>query len=102
MNHSIIKYILIAAATAVMPGCSGNGDDAKDSDAAIEAAHAQGTADAEAVCLTPENSMEREYAILHIRSKETQLRNEGYDECADAYAGAAEKVLVDSLIITLQ
>jgi hypothetical protein len=43
--------------------------------------------------------MERENAILFIRSRESQLRAAGYVKAAESYIEAAEAVLRDSLII---
>lgn len=45
----------------------------------------------------PAGSYERDDAILAIRAKETELRMAGFEECADSFAAAAERIILPKL-----
>lgn len=70
---------------------SGQGGGAKPAD--IEYVKEQARIAAEAVLRLPSNTMERENAILSIRVKEQELRQRGFDVCADSFAIEAARVL---------
>ncbi len=88
MRHllKLLYAIIIAGATS----CS-NGSDATDAELKLtrEAARRH----AAEVLSHPENSMEREKAILAIRARETRLRDAGFEACADAYITEAAGTL---------
>ena len=86
------------AVTAIATACGSKKED-PDSPKSISAAAERGKADALHVCEAPAETMEREDAILFIRSRESQLRAAGYVKAAESYIEAAETVLRDSLII---
>ena len=75
--------VLVAAAS-----CS-NGSDA--TDAELKASHEAGRP--QAALRLPENSMEREKAVLAIRVRETRLRDAGFESCADAYIESAARTM---------
>lgn len=77
--------VLVAAAS-----CS-NGSDA--TDAELKVSHEAGRRHAEAALRLPENSMEREKAVLAIRARETRLRDAGFESCADAYIESAARTM---------
>jgi hypothetical protein len=95
MRKIFILAIILSA--AVVSACGGKDD--PDSPKAIAEAADCGRADALKVIRAKAQSMEREDAILFIRSRESQLRASGYVHAADSYIEAAETMLRDSLII---
>jgi len=69
----------------------GNGSDATSNE--LKASEAAGRRDAEAALALPENTMERENAILKIRARETRMRDAGFESCADAYIKVVGRTL---------
>lgn len=55
--------------------------------------------DVSKVMQTSPNTMQREKAVLAIRVRERELRDNGYDEEADIYINIAQTMLIDSLNI---
>lgn len=59
----------------------------------IEASRQAGILAAEEALATPEGTMARESALLKIRSRESEIRNAGFIEAADAFFQAADEKL---------
>jgi hypothetical protein len=94
------NLLLFTILSSIVAFCAcGSGKEDPDSPKAISEAADCGKADALKVIKAPSQSMEREDAILFIRSRESQLRAAGYVHAADSYIEAAETMLRDSLII---
>jgi hypothetical protein len=97
MRKSILLIALIAT-VSIATACGSKKEDPDSPKSVTEAAEC-GKVDAMRVIEAPAETMERENAILFIRSRESQLRAAGYVKAAESYIEAAEAVLRDSLII---
>lgn len=95
-----MKKLLFPAAltlTLSMPfltSSCGGGDGSR---AAMKAAAEAGRRDALEVMALDSAGMAREGGILTIRTRETELRHQGLDSCANAYARGAYRV-IDSVL----
>lgn len=93
---SIVAFIVIGI-MVILSRCSDDagtvfragGDFRKPIPSAIEA----GREDAKRVLLTEPESMERDNALLYIKSRESRLRMSGYSHAADDYINAANDFL---------
>lgn len=65
----------------------------------IRAAAAAGERDAAAAAAVAEATYGRDSAVMDIRARETRIREAGFGSAADAYAGAAARVLAENGII---
>lgn len=59
----------------------------------IDAAHELGQKHAAMLCDTTLSSHELHYRLLSVRSREWQMRSNGYDEAADQYISSFEEYL---------
>lgn len=93
---SIVAFIVIGI-MVILSRCSDDagtvfragGDFRKPIPSAIEA----GREDAKRVLLTEPESMERDNALLYIKSRESRLRMSGYSHAADDYINSANDFL---------
>lgn len=88
--YGLLSYERHSAAQAV-PECN---------PAELAAARRSGDAAAAAVAVTRPGSMERQYAIMAIRARETEIRSAGFPSAADAFAAAAEQRLTSDGVLT--
>lgn len=86
-----MKPLVIIALALAVAGCTDSQSGASQAD--LEYAAEAGRRAAEHALQLPEGSMEREDAILNIRSQETLLRRHGFESCADTFAASAERIL---------
>lgn len=80
---------------SILAGCYS--DDAKSTAAELDMAAKAGVEAAQQAMALPPGSYERDDAILAIRAKETELRMAGFEECADSFAAAAERIILPKL-----
>lgn len=102
MKQNYLSHIILAAAITLgystLSSCSSStekNDNPSEQESAI-LSDSTARADAQAVIDAPENSAERERAIIDIRAKESRLRASGYEKAADKYHQTVTDILVDS------
>ncbi|MDE6277076.1 MAG: hypothetical protein K2M06_03115 [Muribaculaceae bacterium] len=87
-----VLTLLCLAAAMQLSSCAGDS-----SSSAMKAAAEAGRRDALDVMALDSAGMGREGGILAIRTRETELRAQGLDSCANAYARGAYAV-IDSVL----
>ncbi|MDE5971646.1 MAG: hypothetical protein K2G94_02750 [Muribaculaceae bacterium] len=94
MKHCIIKSLGALVVIASLCSCRPSDADSTDTSPAAE----RGQADAAALCTDSVGLTEHELtnAILAVRSREWQMRSQGFDADADAYIEAFRQYIIDN------
>lgn len=95
MKFKYISFLFLTLALAVT-ACSDTQSAAAEAEPEKEldtVLVARGEADARKVLELPENSQDREAAILEMRARETRLRQAGMNLSADSYHAGAARLL---------
>lgn len=95
MKHNIIKRLGLSV-MILSSLCSCGSDDTQKPDTSPAAE--RGQADAAALCTDSVSLTEHELtnAILSVRSREWQMRSQGFDADADAYIEAFRQYIIDN------